>query len=196
MMQPRGRDMDEIELKLHLTEAAAQAIEAADVLRGKPKTVAQRSVYFDTPDRALAGAGLSLRIRETQGRRIQTVKAADQGTAGVFARPEWEMPVTNDMPVLDETTPVARILADKATTLAPVFAISVTRRTWTLEEGGARIEAVIDRGEVTAADRQSPLCECELELVSGPPGALFVVARRLGAVAPVKLGVLTKSARG
>ncbi|WP_154764154.1 CYTH and CHAD domain-containing protein [Paracoccus lichenicola] len=188
--------MDEIELKLHLTEAAARAIEAAGVLPGKPRTLSQRSLYFDTPDRALAGAGLSLRIRETRGRRIQTVKGADRGSAGIFARPEHEMPVPDDRPVLDDTTPVARILGGKAFALAPVFALSVTRRIWVLEEGGARIEAMIDRGRVTAADRQSPLCECELELVSGPPGALFAVARRLGAVAPVKLGVLTKSERG
>ena len=188
--------MDEIELKLQLTEAAAQAIEAAGVLPGKPKPVAQRSVYFDTPDRALAGAGLSLRIREAKGKRIQTVKQADQGTAGVFARPEWEMPVKDDTPILDDASPVAGILGDKAARLAPVFAISTTRRIWTLEEGGARIEVVIDRGEVTAGDRQSPLCECELELVSGPSDALFTVARRLGAAAPVKLGVLTKSERG
>ncbi|WP_207099956.1 CHAD domain-containing protein [Paracoccus shandongensis] len=188
--------MDEIELKLHLTEAAARAIEAAGVLPGKPRTLAQRSVYFDTPDHALARAGLSLRIREARGKRIQTVKGADRGTAGVFARPEYEMPVTDDTPVLDDATPVARVLGGKASALAPVFALSVTRRIWMLEEGGARIEAMIDRGTVTAADRQGPFCECELELVSGPPGALFTVARRLGAVAPVRLGVLTKSERG
>ena len=188
--------MDEIELKLQLTEAAAQAIEAAGILPGQPKPVAQRSVYFDTPDRALAGAGLSLRIREAKGKRIQTVKQADQGTAGVFARPEWERSVKDDIPILDDASPVAGILGDKAARLAPVFAISTTRRTWILEEGGARIEVVIDRGEITAGDRQSPLCECELELVSGPPESLFSIARRLGAAAPVKLGVLTKSERG
>lgn len=195
-MMPGERNMDEIELKLQLTQAAAQAIETAGVLRGKPKRVAQRSVYFDTPDRALAGAGLSLRIREARGKRIQTVKQADQGTAGIFARPEWERPVSDDSPVLDDANPVAGILAGRGARLAPVFAISTTRRTWTLDEGGARIEAVIDRGEIAAGDRQSPLCECELELVSGPPAALFALARRLGAVAPVKLGVLTKSERG
>lgn len=188
--------MKEIELKLHLTDAAARAIEAAGVLPGKPKTVAQRSLYFDTPDRALAKAGLSLRIRKAKGKRVQTVKQADRGAAGVFARPEHEMAVADDRPVLDEATPVARVLGAKASELAPVFALSANRRIWTLEEGGARILAMIDRGEITAADRHSPLCECELELVSGPPGALFAVARRLGAVAPVRLGVLTKSERG
>ena len=188
--------MDEIELKLQLTEAGADAILAAGVLPGRPEPVSQQAIYFDTPDRALVGAGLSLRIREAGGRRIQTVKQADGGTAGIFARPEWEMPVTDDRPVLDDATPLAAVLGDKASALAPAFTVSVTRQSWTFDEGGARIEAVIDRGEITATDRRSPVCECELELISGPPDALFAMARRLHAVAPVKLGVLSKSERG
>lgn len=188
--------MDEIELKLHLTDKAADAIQASEVLPGKPKPVAQQSVYFDTPDRALAGAGLSLRIREAKGKRIQTVKQADHGAAGVFARPEWNQPVDGDRPVLDEATPVAATLGDRLPALGPVFSVSTRRQTWTLDEGEARVEVVIDRGEIVAADRRSPVCECELELVSGPPEALFTLARRLAGVAPVRLGVLTKSERG
>ncbi|MCZ0960176.1 CYTH and CHAD domain-containing protein [Paracoccus benzoatiresistens] len=188
--------MDEIELKLQLTEAGADAILAAGVLPGQPKPVAQHAVYFDTPDHALAGAGLSLRIRKAKGRRIQTVKQAKGGAAGIFARPEWEMPVNDDRPVLDDTTPVAGVLGDRTQALAPVFTVSVIRQSWTFDEGGARIEAVIDRGEITASDRRGPVCECELELISGPQDALFAVARRLNAVAPVRLGVLTKSERG
>ncbi|WP_374299940.1 CHAD domain-containing protein [Paracoccus sp. (in: a-proteobacteria)] len=188
--------MDEIELKLHLSEESARMIEAAGVLPGKPKPVAQRSIYFDTPDRALAAANLSLRIREARGKRIQTVKQADKGAAGVLTRPEWEMPVSDDVPVLDDDTPVPSVLGDGAGWLSPVFTVAVNRRRWLLNEDGAQIEVVIDQGEVLAADRSSPVCECELELVSGPPRALFAVARRLAAAAPVKLGVLSKSERG
>lgn len=192
----QGDAMDEIELKLQLTEDAAGAIEAAGILPGQPEQVAQHAIYLDTPDRILAGSGLSLRIRKAKGRLIQTVKQADAGAAGVFARPEWEMPVTDERPVLDDSTPVARVLGRHAARLAPVFTVSITRRIWMLDEGGARIEAVIDRGEIAAADRRSPVCECELELKAGSPDALFAVARRLNNVAPVKLGVLSKSERG
>lgn len=189
--------MTEVELKLHLTEAAADAIAAAGILPGKPRPVAQRSIYFDTPDRALSAAGLSLRIRKARGKRIQTVKQVDTGgRAGVFVRPEWEARVRDDTPVLDDTTPVAALLGDKASVLVPVFTVAVARRAWILEDGDARIEAVIDRGQITAGDRQSQVCECELELISGSSNALFAVARRLNAVAPVRLGVLTKSERG
>lgn len=55
---------------------------------------------------------------------------------------------------------------------------------------------VLDRGEVVAGDRRSPICEVELELKRGDPRALFAFARKLDAVAPVQLGVLTKAERG
>lgn len=188
--------MDEIELKLQLTEAAAAKLRSSDALPGKPRPVAQRSFYFDTPDQALRAAGLSLRIREANGERVQTIKQSDGTAAGFHARPEWQMQVDGDQPVLDGSTPAAKALAGKAASLAPVFAVLVNRETWVLTEGEARIEAVIDEGEVIAADRTSRFWECELELLAGPRDALFIVARRLAAAAPVTLSVQTKSERG
>lgn len=186
----------ETELKLQLTKDAAEALRASGLLKGRPKTADQDSAYFDTPGHDLAAAGLSLRIRRTGSKRVQTVKQAEGAAVGVFSRPEWEMPVRGDTPVIDDSTPLADVLGDQAARLSPVFAVSVTRRTWMLSHDGARIEAVIDEGEISAADRRSPVCECELELLSGPPQALFDLARRISAAAPVSLGVLSKSERG
>lgn len=65
-----------------------------------------------------------------------------------------------------------------------------------LSEGGASIELVLDRGEVSAGERQSPVCEIEMELKRGHPAALFALARLADAEVPVRLGVLTKAGRG
>ncbi|TBN42636.1 inorganic triphosphatase [Paracoccus subflavus] len=186
----------ETELKLQLTEDAAESLRVSGLLTGRPKTAMQRSVYFDTPGHDLAAASLSLRIRRTGSKRIQTIKQADQAAVGVFSRPEWEIPVRGDTPVPDDRTPLADVLGEQAAQLAPVFAVAVTRRTWEVSHDGARIEVVIDQGEISAADRRCPICECELELVSGSPQALFALARRISAAAPLSLGVLSKSERG
>lgn len=187
--------MNEIELKLELSETAAKALEKADLLPVSSKGIQQTSIYFDTPDHALAAAGLSLRIRQAKGKPVQTVKQAEGGAAGLFARPEWEKFLDHAVPDLDGT-PLPELLGARTGRIVPVFTVSVTRRTWMVDEGEARIEVVIDQGAVRAADRLSPISECELELKSGPPEALFTLAQRLNRIAPVKLGVLTKPERG
>lgn len=189
--------MDEIELKLQLDTASADLIETSDLLStASSSTVQQRSIYFDTPDRALAAADISFRIRHLEDRRVQTVKAAGRSSAGLFARSEWEKLVDSDVPVIDNTTPVQALLGADADDLALAFIVEMSRRTWTVTEGSAVIEVVLDRGAVVAGDRLSPVCEMELELKSGPPDALFMFARKVNGTVPTKLGVLTKADRG
>ncbi|WP_447952568.1 CYTH and CHAD domain-containing protein [Sphingopyxis chilensis] len=187
---------DEIELKLELSPSAAVAIEASGLLPGGSTRARQSSIYFDTPDHALDRAGVSLRIRKSEGKRVQTIKAAGASTAGLFARSEWERAVMDDIPVFDAATSLPNSLDDCIDTIAPIFEVGGDRRSWIIAEGDATIEVVLDRGDVAAGDRQSSICEIELELKSGAPSALFALARKLDAVAPVRLGVLTKAERG
>jgi inorganic triphosphatase YgiF len=188
--------VQETELKLDLTETAADALEASGILPADPKVRQLRAVYHDTPKRALARAGLSLRIRTAGDERIQTIKADGAGSAGLFLRSEWERPVESDTPVLDDTTPVKALLGDRVRKVAPQFQVNVERRSWVLQQDDAKIELVLDRGEVLAGDRQEAICEVELELKAGEPAALFALARKLDDIAPVRLGVLTKAERG
>ena len=188
--------MDEIELKLEVSPEAAHALESGGLLPGQSGMVNQRSIYFDTPAEILAKTGLSLRIRLSDGKRIQTVKTAGANGAGLFARTEWESAVADDKPILDDTTPVRALIGDAVDDVAPLFEVQVTRRTWQVREGASLIELAVDRGEVVAGDRRAPLCEVELELKDGDPDALFAFARRIDAVAPVRLGVLSKAERG
>jgi len=74
--------------------------------------------------------------------------------------------------------------------------VRVTRRQRTFHYRGAEIELALDQGEVTDGTGRSPICEVELELKSGPPAALFDLARELAAAAPLYLAFDSKSARG
>ncbi|CAN5171553.1 inorganic triphosphatase [soil metagenome] len=185
---------DEVELKLALTVDAADLIVASGVLPLNSTTASQRSIYFDTPTHMLHEAGLTLRIRRSKGKRIQTVKADGASAAGLFARSEWERPVKNDVPILDDTTPIRALIG--TVDVAPLFEVRVERRTWEIRDEDSLIEVVLDQGHVTTQGRQSPICEIELELKQGDPNALFTLARRLDQIAPVRLGVLAKSERG
>lgn len=187
---------DETELKLELTKAGAGLVEKSSLLPGNSSRVKQVSTYYDTPDRLLGKAGFSLRIRQSNGARVQTIKGDGSKAAGLFVRSEWERGVEDDRPVLDDSTPVRALIGEKLREIAPVFEVYVTRRTWMVEDGETRIEVVLDRGEVVAQDRRTPICEVELELKAGDSAALFSMARRIDAIAPVRLGVMSKAERG
>jgi len=90
-----GRAMEpprEIELKLELDPRAAPGLGQASLIRGvQGRAEALSTVYFDTDRLDLRAAGLSLRVRQADGRRIQTIKAQRSATAGLFDRAEWEL---------------------------------------------------------------------------------------------------------
>jgi inorganic triphosphatase YgiF len=178
----------EIELKFACGPDDLAAVLAA-APAGDDETRELISVYFDTPDLVLQKAGVSLRVREHGGKRVQTLKRG-QG----LVREEHEAPIEGLAPD-PALKPLPSLLPDGAT-LKPAFNVRVSRRLRTFRYKGAEIELALDQGEVTGGDRQSEICEVELELKAGPPQALFALARKLSAAAPLYLTFDSKAARG
>jgi triphosphatase len=147
------------------------------------------SVYFDTADLVLQKAGASLRVREHKGRRVQTLK---RGRG--LVREEHEAPIEGLAP--DPALEPLPSLLPQGADLRPAFNVRVSRRQRTLRYRGALIEIALDQGEVCGGEQKSPICEVELELKSGPPAALFALARELSAAAPLYLAFDSKAARG
>lgn len=187
---------EEIELKFDLTPESADALACAHLFEGKSRASRQFSTYFDTPKHSVWKNGYSLRIRRIGRTKVETIKADCCDAAGLFTRTEWERKVTSDAPHLDDSTPLTALLGDDADQLTAIFSIDVTRRTWQVSEGKATIEAVLDRGKIIAGERETPICELELEQKSGPPSDLFALARKIAEVVPVRLGVMSKAERG
>jgi inorganic triphosphatase YgiF len=149
------------------------------------------SVYFDTADLDLQKAGASLRVRESRGQRVQTLK---RGCG--LAREEHESLIESDAPD-PSLAPLPELLPDGARArLRPAFHVRVTRRARLVRFDGAEIELAVDQGEVRGGKRTSPISEVELELKSGAPQALYGLARQLGEAAPLYLSFATKSQRG
>jgi triphosphatase len=162
------------------------------------------STYFDTPDRALARQGMTLRVREREGRFLQTVKSghgpggADTSGA-VLVRGEWEDPVADKRP--DPRAPLTgRFIPEQAAgDLVALVRTDVVRRVVTLSSTAETyIEAAVDQGHVTALRNNAcePICEIELELKRGDIVPLYDFALEILAVAPVRLERNSKSARG
>jgi inorganic triphosphatase YgiF len=193
----------EIEVKLELDgdEAASARLQEQLAERfGPGRTVALTSTYFDTADLALRDAAVSLRVREQEGRRVQTIKSRSSRKGGMFSRREWEREINGEVPDLDaaEDTPLAPLLKQDGvrSSLAPAFQSLVQRTIWDVALDDTRVEVALDRGFIKADGRSSPICEVELELKAGDPTELVSLARSLDAMAPLRLGSRTKADRG
>lgn len=186
----------EVELKLQIAAGDAGRLAAWAGAAGPVETQALRAIYFDTPGRSLAKAGLSLRVRHNGKGWVQTIKSGAASGTGLFDRDEWEKPVAGESPELDEETPLAGLPAHTLDAMTPVFSVPVERRTVEVERENGAIEITIDTGSVKADSRSSDFCEAELELKSGDPHGLFALAREIDALVPVRLGVVSKSERG
>lgn len=187
--------MAEVELKFEISTNDVDKLQASNLLGDPKATIEQRSIYFDTEDHRLFGAGFTLRIRRSGEVRVQTVKATG-ANASLFARGEWETTVETDSPVIDHTNPLLNEFGPLASALSPLFEISIKRRVWNMVENGSMIEVVVDQGLVVEGGRHEPICELELELKDGDPNDLFLLARKVEAVAPMKFGVWSKAERG
>jgi triphosphatase len=189
----------EVELKLAIDRDQLDALIAHPLLKDiAPERQRLRSVYFDTPKRRLASRGVSLRVRSTGRRQVQTVKSIDG--SGLFARGEWESEITGSGPDFGAAagTPAEVVLSRRkhARKVRPIAASDIDRRTWRLWKGGSEIELTLDEGMLSAGSVTKPICEVELELKTGEPQELFRVARRLNEKVPLRLAVESKSERG
>ncbi|MGF1551853.1 MAG: CHAD domain-containing protein [Paracoccaceae bacterium] len=166
---------------------------------GGARSAKLRTIYLDTPGGALAAAGIALRLRSARGRWTQTVKAGRAMQGGLSRAEEYDAPAPGGRLDLDAFANglgerVRRVANGDA--LAPVFETAITRSTWAVPFGAARIEVAHDRGEVIAGERAEAIEELELELIDGPPEALYGLARKLFAHGPVRFSETNKAERG
>jgi triphosphatase len=196
-----------METELKFTFPAEMRAEIDRVLGAKGMRAASRarrndSVYFDTPDLALAAAGFSLRVRHVGRSYVQTLKSLEQ-TGGAAARRferEWKLDGHGPNLGLLDGTPAAPVIASgKLARLRPIFATGIQRTIHPIEfgpAGAAKIELAIDEGEIRAGEAALPVHELELELKDGPLESLYRFALELQAELPLTIAAESKAGRG
>src|SRR4051794_35902894 len=191
----------EIELKLFVDADRMAHFKAAPVIamnaRNKGARKHLKSVYYDTPERTLRRHGLSLRVRQSGARFVQTVKT--DAVDDPLRRGEWEMRVLSLAPDLGLAMPFipeklrGNLEAQPLESLSPA---DVHRHARPIELPSGTVEIAFDQGELTAGDRSLPVSEIELELKSGSASAIYEIALRLAEHGDVMPSIRTKSARG
>jgi inorganic triphosphatase YgiF len=195
-VQPGG----EVELKLlvdpdRLADFNDAPIIAANA-RGKGTRKHLKAVYYDTPERTLWRNGLSLRVRQSGARFVQTVKANGDDP---LRRGEWEAGVPSIAPDIALATPFipAKLRADlQRHPLEAVFTTDIRRHQRMVDLPSGTVEVAFDRGVLKSDDRSVPVSEIELELKSGGTIAIYDLALRLAEHGPVRPSIRSKSERG
>lgn len=199
----RARNLpQEIELKLLAPAGTLDRLRAAPIIveRVVNQGITRRleTVYYDTPDRLLDRHGLSLRVRRSGKRYLQTLKRKASGQ-DMLSRDEWETPIETVEPDLTRL-PVAEIGAPldglSAEALAPIFTTKVRRHLQRAELPDAVVEIAFDTGTIEAGGKSEALSEIELELKAGDVGALYDFGLLLLDIAPLRVGTSSKAERG
>ena len=191
----------ETELKLVVDADRLADFSAARVITANARNKGSRkhlkSLYYDTPERTLQRSGLSLRVRRSGARFVQTVKS--ECADDPLRRGEWEAAVTSMDPDVALAIPFipAKLRADLAhQELEAVFAADIHRHVRIVDLPSGTVEVAFDRGVLTSGERSMPVSEIELELKGGSASAIYELALRLAEHGPVKPSIRSKSARG
>ncbi|MDL4616878.1 inorganic triphosphatase [Citrobacter amalonaticus] len=192
----------EIELKFIVNHDAVNALrDHLNTLGGEHHAPSPLlNIYYETEDKWLRGHDMGLRIRGEKGRYEMTMKIAGRVTGGLHQRPEYNVPLNE--PTLDltqfppEVWPNGELPADLISRVQPLFSTDFEREKWLLMVDGSQIEIALDLGEVKSGELAEPICELELELLSGDTRAVLKLANQLVNQAGLRQGSLSKAARG
>jgi len=193
----------EIELKFFVSpefsEVLRKKISETKVLQHSCRELG--NTYFDTPDNWLRQHDIGLRIRRFDDVYVQTVKTAGRVVAGLHQRPEFNAEHNSNEPDLSlhpaDIWPQERDVEHLQADLNPLFSTNFTREQWLIGmPDGSQVEVAFDQGVVLAGEKEDPICEVELELKSGQTDALFTLARQFCDTGGMRLGNLSKAARG
>ena len=163
------------------------------------------NVYYDTPEQLLRQERVALRIRrvgsDATPQWLQTLKTGGRGDSALSQRGEWEAPVPDAALSLDalQATPWSGIDPDGTVfaALASQFVTSFERTSWLVRRrGGSVVEVALDVGQIVAGEKKAPICELELELLAGPPAALFDIAQQIARTIAVLPVSTSKAERG
>lgn len=151
----------------------------------KQEAVKLSSTYYDTPDKRMISRGGSIRVRnisdsdEEEETYEHTIKLGGKVDNGLHQRYEWNVKTFSKsfskeefLDGISRSEDPSDILIEalegiSEDDLEPLCKTKFYRTVYTLGYGDSLMEACFDVGKLSAGDKSEPICELELELISG-----------------------------
>lgn len=186
--------MLERELKFHVPAGNQAALEK-ELRKLNAAELPLHACYFDTEKHELAQTKIALRLRKEGDQWVQTIK-----TPGPDELSRVEINTPRPGPTLDlsvyQGTAVGDTLAKLERPLELRYETQVSRLVLKKKTRAGVVEFAYDLGVIKAGALELPLCELELELVSGGTDAIFTLARQWMKKHGLILDLRSKAERG
>lgn len=144
---------------------------------GPWEAVDMATVYYDTPDKALAARCWTLRVRQENGNPVLTMKTPGPGGA----RQEWELPGGSlaDLPRLQALGAPPEVAALGPEGFVPQCGARFRRLRCLARLPAVEAELALDQGVLLGGGRERPFWELEAERKGGSGDALAQWCRNL-----------------
>ena len=189
----------EIELKLQLSPKTAKKLASHPSLANIPaQKVRLLNTYYDTPNLDLHSKRIAVRFRKKGEQWLLTVKSAKPASGGLAMRSEWETAATPghfDFSHVDVDA-MREFLEHASDEFEPIFTTDFRRQIWHVPFGESLIELAVDRGTIESCGKGTPICEIELELLSGKIEDIFGLTRKLQQQYDLRPAIASKAERG
>lgn len=140
------------------------------------------AVYYGTGSGETDTRQWSLRLRREDGATVASCKTAETRDGAMVSRGEWQVFAEDwetALPMLVADGAPGELL-DLADRLVPQCSVKFTRTAAPLLlPGGSTAELALDRGTLSAGEKQEALLELELELLTGEPDGIVELAAYL-----------------
>ncbi len=166
----------EFELKYKATPQQLKALRES--LAGEDKIYQMQTAYYDTPTGQLSARRYTLRRRMENEISVCTFKMPTDG----IGRREWEAECDNieagvlELCKLGAPTELQTLAAEG---LVNICGARFTRVAKTVALGECIVEVAMDEGVLLGGNRQTPLCEMEVELKQGDQATCLTFAKML-----------------
>ena len=193
----------ELELKFGLRDCGIDRVSLVlkDLLQydihAQPDTL--KNAYYDYQG-VLHEHGVAIRTRSVGNRHEMTVKVRRAAESGLSRREERNIRIPEpvlDYGALDELSlpnPVRTVIKNRL--LDPVFENVFERTDWRVTQPDCDLMLSLDRGSVRVDNRESPVSELELELISGDLNRMIEFGCQLVDSLPSFMAVISKAERG